>query len=408
VTFEIVLLLAALVAMVVLFLTERLPVDLTAFLGLVFLILTGYVTPAEAFLGFSSPAVITMLSIFVVSGALLQTGVAEVMARRLQRLVGTRETALVVTLSLLAGGLSAFMNNIAATAVLMPAVTTLAARARISPSRLFMPLAFGAVLGGTTTLVGTPPNILAGELLSARGLPPFTLFDFTPVGLALLAVGTLYMATVGRRLLPERPQGEAPRVGSAELAEVYQVSDKLFVLEIAPGSELVGRELGRTGLGSGLGVKVLALQRGEQPRWVPRADSRLEAGDRLLLQGRREAVAELSALRGLEAAGVDLAELPRPERGVVGVRLELAAASELTDHSLRELNLRERLGLLVLAVRRDEVLLRTSLADRVLLPGDELLALPRCARSSSWSACRKVRRWSERRCAADASENASA
>ncbi len=374
-TLEIAVLFAVLAAMVLLFLTEKLPVDLTAFLGLTVLLLAGYVTPAEAFTGFSSPAVITMLSIFVVSGALLQTGVADVMARRLHTLVGTREVALVVTISLLAGLLSAFMNNIAATAVLMPAVASLAARARLSPSRLFMPLAFGAILGGTTTLVGTPPNILVGDLLAERGLPTFDLFDFAPVGLALLAVGTLYMATIGRRLLPTRATGDERRSGGGDLAELYQVRDKLFVLEISRESGLAGRELGATGLGKALGVKVLALQRGEQPRWVPRAETQLQAGDRLLLQGRREAVEELSALQGLEAASVGLGDLPRPERGVVGVRLGLVAGGEMVDHSLRELALGEKLGLVVLAIRRDDMLLRESLAERVLLIDDELLAL---------------------------------
>jgi di/tricarboxylate transporter len=171
-TLEIALLLAALAVMVALFLTERLPVDLTAFLGLVFLIFAGYVSPSEAFEGFASPAVITMLSIFIVSAALLHTGLADRVADGIRRVIGDREIPLTVALMVVAGVLSSFMNNIAATAVLMPAVAALGARARISPARLFMPLAFGAILGGTMTLVGTPPNILAGEMLSERGLAP--------------------------------------------------------------------------------------------------------------------------------------------------------------------------------------------------------------------------------------------
>lgn len=379
-TLQIALLFALLAAMVYLFLTEKIPVDLTAFLGLVVLVFAGYVTPAHAFSGFSSPAVITMLSIFIVSAGLLFTGVADTVAGRLYGLVGAREIPLVITLSLLAGVLSAFMNNIAATAVLMPAVTSLAAKARLSPSRLFMPLAFGAILGGTTTLVGTPPNILAGDLLQERGLEPFGLFDYTPLGLALLGCGTLYMITVGRKLLPTRePAGDgvAPgtAAGPAELAQLYQVRDKLFALTIPQGSALAGRTLGETQLATTLGVKVLALKRGGRPKQVPRAETVLEAGDRLLLQGHMESVRELLEVRDLQASPARIADLPLPPRGIGGVRARLAEGSELAGRTLRDLGFRERHGLSVLAIRRHGRLLREELADQSLLPGDAILAL---------------------------------
>ena len=188
-TLEIGFLFALLAGMVYLFLTEKLPVDLTAFLGLTVLIFGGYLEPSEAFTGFSSPAVITMMSVFIVGAALLETGVADLIGGRIHSIVGSSETRLIITLMLVAGVLSAFMNNIAATAVLMPAVATIGSRAGLAPGRLFMPLAFGAILGGTMTLVGTPPNILAAQILSERGLEPFKLFDFTPVGLATAARG---------------------------------------------------------------------------------------------------------------------------------------------------------------------------------------------------------------------------
>lgn len=173
--------------MVYLFLTEKLPVDLTAFLGLVILILTGYLTAEEAFTGFASSAVITKLAVFIVSGALLNTGIADVIGARIHALVGSREVPLIVTVMLVSGTLSAFIPDMAAVAVLMPAVASIAHRAGLAPSRLFMPLCFGAILGGTITLVGTLPNILAAALLRERGLTPFSLFDFTPLGVILLA-----------------------------------------------------------------------------------------------------------------------------------------------------------------------------------------------------------------------------
>ena len=165
---EIAFLLVIIIGMVVLFLTEKLPIDLTAFLGLVILVITGYVAADQAFTGFASSAVITMLSIFIVSGALMNAGVADFVAVWIYKWVGGREIPLMITIMLTAGILSAFMNNIAATAVLMPAVASLCRRAGMQPSKIFMPLSFGAILGGTTTLVGTPPNILAASVLGVK------------------------------------------------------------------------------------------------------------------------------------------------------------------------------------------------------------------------------------------------
>ena len=251
-TFEIGFLFALLAAMVYLFLTEKLPVDLTAFLGLTILVFTGYLTPAEAFTGFSSPAVITMLAVFIVGAALLETGVADIIGGRIHAIVGSSETRLIVVLMVTCGVLSAFMNNIAATAVLMPAVATIARRAGLSPSRLFMPLAFGAILGGTTTLVGTPPNILAAQMLSERGLEPFTLFDFTPVGLMILALGVVFMLTVGRKLLPARDQQALAPVEARDLSQVYQLEERLFSIRLPDETPLDGMTLAQTRLGNDL------------------------------------------------------------------------------------------------------------------------------------------------------------
>ena len=208
-TVEIGFLLAIIAVMVFLFLTEKLPVELTAFAGLAVLALTGYVNPDEAFQGFGSPVVITLLSVFFISAALLHTGVADAAGSAIHKIVGPSEKLMVVCLMLVAGVLSAFMNNVAATAVLMPAVASLAKHARIAPSRLFMPLAFGAILGGTTTLVGTPPNLLTAQVMGEHGVAPFELFDFTVFGVVLLAVGVVYMLTIGRWLLPHRDPGAA-------------------------------------------------------------------------------------------------------------------------------------------------------------------------------------------------------
>jgi di/tricarboxylate transporter len=360
--------------MVYLFLTEKLPVDLTAFLGLVVLIFTGYLNAEEAFTGFASPAVITMLSIFVVSGSLLHTGLADVIGGRIHGWVGSRPVALVVTIMLVAGVLSAFMNNIAATAVLMPAVAGIALRASISPSRLFMPLAFGAILGGTTTSVGTPPNILAVAMLRERGLNPFGLFDFTLLGTVLLVVGILFMTTLGRRMLPDREHVAAiPQ--SRDLAQVYQLEDQLFSLRIPETSRLDGLTLAEARLRTALGVHVLAILRGGRQQLAPEPQSVLKSGDVLLVEGKLSDLQELMRVQGVKIDKVQPGELPRPTRGVSGIRVRLTEGSSLLGRTLRELHFRKRFGVVVVGIRRGDTILRTQLGEQRLEQEDRILAL---------------------------------
>ncbi|MEM7355012.1 MAG: SLC13 family permease, partial [Acidobacteriota bacterium] len=360
-TLEILFLFALLAAMVTLFLTEKLPVDLTAFLGLVILIFGGYLKPSEAFTGFSSPAVITMLSVFIVGAALLETGVANFIGGRIHAVVGSSEIALMVTLMIVAGVLSAFMNNIAATAVLMPAVATLGPRAGLAPSRLFMPLAFGAILGGTTTLVGTPPNILAAQVLTDRGLEPFELFDFTPIGLGLLLLGTVYMITVGKRLLPVHEQHGPQAEGGGDLSQVYQLQDRLFTIRIPRRSPLHGRTLAETRLGNALGIKVLAIVHDGREQLAPDGNALLRQGDVLKVDGAAADVREILRLQGVEVESAELSQLPPLLRGVGGVRFKIAPGSDLIGRNLRQLRFRDRFDVVVVGIRHGGELMRTHL-----------------------------------------------
>ncbi len=374
-TLEIGFLFALLAAMVYLFLTEKLPVDLTAFLGLIILIFGGYLEADEAFTGFASPAVITMLSVFIVGAALLETGVADVVGSRIHKWVGSGEIPLIITLMLVAGILSAFMNNIAATAVLMPAVAAIARRAGVPPSRLFIPLSFGAILGGTTTLVGTPPNILAAQLLSERGLEPFTLFDFTPMGLAMLGMGVVFMITIGRKLLPTYEPHDAPGTSAKDLARVYQLESRLFSIRLPKDSEMDGLTLGSSRLGSTLGVKVVAIERDGRRQLAPGADDVVRGGDLLLVEGEASRLEELLSMQGIELESTRFAELPSLLAGVGGVRARIPEGSSLVSKTLRDLRFRERFGVVVVAIQRQGEMLRDRLGEVPLEVEDRVLAL---------------------------------
>ncbi|NKB90282.1 MAG: hypothetical protein GKS06_18905 [Acidobacteria bacterium] len=372
-TIEIASLFVLLIVMVYLFLTEKLPVDLTAFLGLVVLIFAGFVTPDEAFQGFSSPAVMTMLSVFIVGAALLETGVADIIGGSIHKLVGNSESLLLATLMIVAGVMSAFMNNIAATAVLMPAVTALAPRAGLAPSRLFMPLAFGAILGGTTTLVGTPPNILAAQMLTDRGLEPFTLFDFTPVGVAIMVVGTVFMLLIGKRLLPEG-KARGPASKGKDLAEIYQLSERLFTLEVPEGAKLIGRSLAESRFGNALGLKVLTVRRGDRT-FAAQGSTVLEGGDVLVVDGDPGQVQEMLQMQRLDVHRVGVDALPSLPAGVDGIRARVGSGGGLAGSTLRELGFRNRYGAVVLAIRHRDQLYAEHLAEQTLRVDDEVLAV---------------------------------
>ena len=372
-TWEIAFLVLLLMAMAYLFLTAKLPVDLTAFLGLAVLILGGYVGPTEAFSGFASPAVITMLAIFIISASLLYTGVADIVATRIYKLVGSREIPLVITLMLVAGILSAFMNNIAATAVLMPAVAAIARRAGLSPSRLMMPLAFGSILGGTTTMVGTPPNIVAASILAERGLEPFGLFEFTPVGGLLLAGGVLFMITLGRRLLPDRLAGPGA-VDSADLTHIYHLEERLFTIRIPSRSPLDNLTLGEANLSDALGVQVVSIHRPGSKRLVPEAHTLLKSGDVLLVEGRLADLEDILRVGGMELRRTTTREIPRI-RGFSAIRAEIPESSGLVGESLRGIDFPQRYQVVIVGIERDERTIRGGLASEVLQAGDRIIGL---------------------------------
>jgi len=201
-----------LVAMV-LFISERLRMDLVALLVLSTLALTGLVDPEGAVAGFSNPAVITVWAMFILGEGLTRTGIAGILGRHVLRLAGPSELRMIIVLMLTAGGLSAFMSNIGVAALMLPVTIDLARRTRIAPSRLLMPMAFATMLGGVTTQIGTPPNLLVSNALADAGHAPFGLFDFSSVGGVALLAGTLFIAFAGRFLLPRiKPRGETQRL----------------------------------------------------------------------------------------------------------------------------------------------------------------------------------------------------
>jgi di/tricarboxylate transporter len=360
-------------AAMLLLLTERLRADLVALLVVVALGTSGVLTSQETFSGFSRSAVITLLAIFILAAGLERTGVTRQVGDLLVRVAGSSERRLVVAVMVTAAFLSLFMNNIAAAAVLLPAVSGAAQRSGVNPSRLLMPLAFGTILGGMATLL-TTTNIVVSSLLRDQGLAGYGLLDFAPLGLPLVAVGIAYMALWGRRQLPSRSPVqlyEDLQRQEAHLAEVYHLGETLARAGVPAGSPLVGQTLAGSRLRETYGVNVVAIERDDRIVRAPSPDEELRAEDVLLLSGEPEGpglTADLDALPPRNWREQDL-----ESRSVVLVEAVLSPRSDLIGRTLRETRFRDRYGMAVLAIWRAGRSLRTGLTDLALQLGDGLL-----------------------------------
>jgi di/tricarboxylate transporter len=203
-TAQIAIVLALLVIALILFAIERIPIEVVSILLVMALVVTNTLTAGEAFAGFGNDIVITIAGLFILTGGLARTGVIDLVGRRLHRTAGDSEFRIVALIMLAAALCAAVMKNTTTTAMFLPVVLGIAARRNISPSRLLMPLAFGAILGGTCTLIGTSTNLAVSGALPRYGIQPLTMFELTRVGLVIVGIGMLYMLLLGRCLLPNK------------------------------------------------------------------------------------------------------------------------------------------------------------------------------------------------------------
>lgn len=347
--------------------------DMVALLVLVVLGITGIVSPNEALAGFSGSAVITILAISILAEGLQQTGITYRLGQRMKRLAGNSHTRLLGVVMLSGAALSLFMNNIAAVAVLLPATMGLARQARIPPSRLLMPLAYGVIAGGMATLF-TTSNIIASGALRDAGLQPFGVLDFLPVGIPLVLITVVYMLFVGKRLLPERdPAGQASNFHRSreELLRTYGMVSSLKDVAVLPGSAMAGLSIREGRWRSTVRLNVIGVARGGVFLSAPESDFVIREGDVVLAQG--EPPAEALFNYGLRL----LDEPPTLTLATDGesslAEIVLAPHSNLVGKTLREINFREKFKLTVLALWRAGQAIQMGFANLPLQIGDALL-----------------------------------
>src|ERR687890_1697624 len=366
----------------VLFATEKIPIDVVTLLLVIGLVLTGTLNVSEAFAGFGNDIVITIAGLFVLTGGLVKTGVVDLVGRRLHRIAGGNEFKLTTLIMFTAAACASVMKNTTTTAMFVPVVLGIAQRARVQPSKLLMPLAFGAILGGTCTLIGTSTNLAVSGALAKLGqngellrqfdigpgpLAPFTMFELTPVGIAIVVVGMLYMLLVGLRLLPAR--------GSADsLVEQYGMRQYISEVVVVEGSPLAGKTLEEGNLSEILDLTVIGILRGKQGRLPPRGEEVLREGDLLLVQGRMEDILRVKDEAGIEIrSDFELKARDLEEGDVELSEVMILRGSEMTGRTLRSLNFRDRYDLTVLAINRHGMALLTKLSTVTLRFGDVLL-----------------------------------
>lgn len=371
---------------ILLFLSDKLRLDLVALLALLALMLSGVLTTEEALAGFSDPIILIIAGLFVVGGSLYQTGVAGLVGRWLYRAAGGNVTKLMILAVLTVGILSGFMSSTGATAVLLPVVVMLARDAHTSPSKLLMPLSFGALMGGLITLIGTPPNLVASNMLRDNGLEPFGFFAFTPIGLLGIALLVIFTLLVGRHLLPHRQPGgdsEYPTdenvVGIGAMATAYSLHNSLFRLRVRRNSPMVGYRLGELKLGSRYHVQVLELQsamkdaEGIHPPAPADADYRIQPYDVMHVQGAAENVMRMAREQelGLRPA---VEEPGRPVAAELGLaEIMPTPDSQLVGRTLQDVRFRSVYGVSVMGIKRMGKALRGNPAIVPLNFGDTLL-----------------------------------
>ena len=361
--------LAVIVAAVTLFATEKYPPDLIAVSAMVLLALTGVLTPGEALQGFSNTATLTVAAMFVLSAAVLKTGVIEAIAPVVSRQLKNHYTRTSGTMMASVGALSAFVNNTPVVATFIPIVSSAARDAKIAPSKILMPLSFGAIFGGTCTLIGTSTNLLVSGIAEKNGIDSFSIFTLTPFGLVIFTVGIAYMLLLGNRLVPDRSMGE-------DLDEEFRIEDFITEICIPEASTAAGRTIDEAFVevldDDDENIEVLQLLREGNLIENPRGDFELREEDRLAVRGDVKRIRKmLNADDFIISRRLETQQF----RDAENVLLEVMVArnSELEDRTLRDHKFLHRYNANVLAVRRSGRLKRKNIWEIRLKAGDILL-----------------------------------
>ncbi|MCJ0620432.1 SLC13 family permease [Haloarcula hispanica] len=386
---------AVIVAALVLFATEALPVDVTAIAVMVALMLAEPVTVLAVDLGllaepvyvlhqagdgispldrglsgFASTATITVLAMFILSDGVQRTGIVQILGAKIASLTGDSETRQLGATVGLVAPISGFINNTAAVAILLPMVTDIAHKGKLSPSKLLLPLSYASMFGGMLTLIGTSTNILASQLSAELLGRPFSMFEFTQLGIIVTIVGTIYLLTVGRYLVPSRIPAEE------DLTEEFEMGEYLTEVVVREDSPLIGQTVEEALRVSEFDVDIVQLVREKRTFLEPFGQKTIRAGDVFAIRTGRDTLVDLLDVEGLDVipeVEVGEAELEAANERKNLVEVVVAPGSSLIGETLVSTSFRQRYDATVLALRHGQELYRQRMDHVKLRIGDTLL-----------------------------------
>lgn len=384
---------AILIISAVLFANGKIRSDIVALCALCALLIFQILTPAEALSGFSNSVVIMMVGLFVVGGAIFQTGLAKMISSRILKLAGKSELRLFLLVMLVTSGIGAFVSNTGTVALMLPIVVSLAASANMNASRLLMPLAFASSMGGMMTLIGTPPNLVIQETLVSGGYPELSFFSFFPVGLVTVIVGIIVLLPLSKWVLDKRggKDGKNSQRGKSlnQLVKEYGLSDNLFRLKVLNTSLLKGKTIIELDVRRQYGLNILEVRRSDSsqhrflktvaPQQLASPNTQLQVDDVLYVRGKAEKVEQFVIAYQLEMqAGYTTEETKKGDKALdfydIGIaEIVLMPSSKLINQTVKECGFRDKYNVNVLGIRRKNDYLLSDLGNQRVHSGDVLL-----------------------------------
>lgn len=377
--------------------------DIVALCSLTALLLAGILTPEEALAGFSSSVVIMMVGLFVVGGAIFQTGLAKMLGGKIIRLAGNNETVLFIAVMLVTAAIGAFVSNTGTVALMMPIVVSMATKAQVNARRMLMPLAFASSMGGMLTLIGTPPNLVISDVLTDAGYEPLGFFSFTPVGLICIAVGLAVLMPLSRMML--RKRGESDKDGKQkgkslrQLVDEYHLADNMSRFTIGANSVALGKTLAELDIRNTYGLTVLEIrhesrvQRGlirKVEQKPVSAGTILDEGDIIYVTGNNKNAKKMADTLGL-SLGDGSSKGERLAFYDIGLaEIILLPGTTMVNRSIREAGFREKYGVNIMGIRRSGEYIMDGLPDVKMKSGDILLV------QGTWEAIGKLNNNDER------------
>lgn len=355
-----------LIVALILFGSEKIPVDIVGILLVIGLVMSGVLNIQEGVAGFGNDIIITIAGLFILVGGLIKTGLVDLIGRRLYQIAGNNEFVLTALIMGVAAISASVLKNTTTTAMFLPIVIGLAAKAKIAPSKLLMPMAFGAILGGSCTLIGTSTNLAVSGAIKRYGMEPFSMFELTAVGAIVAFVGIVYMLLIGIKLLPRRG-------GEESLTEQYAIREYVSELLVLPESNLVGKTLGEANLNSELELTVLGIIR-DNEKIMPTPKERIKSRDLLIVEGTLPDILRVKETVGLEIKPeFFLSDNVLETEDVELFEVMIMRESPLVGQTLKATNFRRNYDLTVLAVNRQGETFINKLSHVNLRFGDVLL-----------------------------------